>query len=222
MINIHWKPPNYYPSCIKIYPFGKYKGLLKQDQTNLRPVNQAKMDSSQDSKSSGLFEGKDNDVLSAKNKTNKASCATGEACKGTEQSEIEVLINGISSDPQEQHQPIVVTPEMLYKLSKKIAQLTKVIRVKIIRPSNPNINIPTISLNIWNNIFLLNWGDIFFEHSQWWSWVRFGEHQRCLRRASPNMSRSARAHVLKCKTTEIQQLSSGWSEQRKWFESPKC
>ena len=135
---------------------GKYKGLLNQDQTNLRPVNQAKMDSSQDSKSTGLFEGKDNDVLSAKNKTNKASCVTGEACKETEQSEMEVLINGISSDPQEQHQPIVVTPEMLYKLSKKIAQLTKVIRVKIIRPSNPNINIPTISLNIWNNIFLLN------------------------------------------------------------------
>ena len=112
---------------------GKYKGLLNQDQTNLRPVNQAKMDSSQDSKSTGLFEGKDNDVLSAKNKTNKASCVIGEACKETEQSEMEVLINGISPDPQEQHQPIVVTPEMLYKLSKKIAQLTKVIRVKLIR-----------------------------------------------------------------------------------------
>ena len=123
------------------------------------------MDSSQDSKSSGLFEGKDNDVLSAKNKTNKASCVTGEACKETEQSEMEVLINGISSDPQDQHQPIVVTPEMLYKLSKKIAQLTKVIRVNLIRPSNP-INIPTSLLNILNDIFVFDSGDIFSEHSQ--------------------------------------------------------
>ena len=97
------------------------------------------MDSSQDSKSTGLFESKDNDLLSAKNKTNKAGCVTGEACKEMEQSEMDVLINGISSDPQDQHQPIVVTPEMLYKLSKKIAQLTKVIRVKLIRPSNPSV-----------------------------------------------------------------------------------
>ena len=91
------------------------------------------MDSSQDSKSTELFEGKGNDVLSAKNKTNKDIRVTGEACKEMEQSEMEVLINGISSDPQDQHQPIVVTPEMLYKLSKKIAQLTKVITVRLIR-----------------------------------------------------------------------------------------
>ena len=114
------------------------------------------MDSSQDSKSTGLFEGKDSDFLSAKNKTNKAGCVTGEACEEMEQSEMEVLINGISSDPQDQHQPIVVTPEMLYKLSKKIAQLTKVIRVKLIRLSNPSVWIPIILLNILDNIFVFD------------------------------------------------------------------
>ena len=40
--------------------------------------------------------------------------------------DVEMLINGISSDPSNQDQQLIVTPEMLYKLSKKIAQLTKV------------------------------------------------------------------------------------------------
>ena len=40
--------------------------------------------------------------------------------------DVEMLINGISSDPSNQEQQLIVTPEMLYKLSKKIAQLTKV------------------------------------------------------------------------------------------------
>ena len=48
-------------------------------------------------------------------------------CNSAEQSDdVENFINGISSDPSNPEQQLVVTPEMLYKLSKKIAQLTKV------------------------------------------------------------------------------------------------
>ena len=43
-----------------------------------------------------------------------------------DQPDIDILINGLSTDPGNQEQHQVVTPEMLYKLSKKIAQLTKV------------------------------------------------------------------------------------------------
>jgi hypothetical protein len=44
-----------------------------------------------------------------------------------DQPDVDILINGLSSDQGNQEQHQVVTPEMLYKLSKKIAQLTKVI-----------------------------------------------------------------------------------------------
>jgi hypothetical protein len=52
----------------------------------------------------------------------KANCIGNEI----ETPEMEMLINGISSDPANQEKQVMVTPEMLYKLSKKIAQLTKV------------------------------------------------------------------------------------------------
>ena len=59
----------------------------------------------------------------------KTNCMGNEV---DEPSDVEILINGLSSDQpgnqeQQQQQP-AVTPEMLYKLSKKIAQLTKVLK----------------------------------------------------------------------------------------------
>ncbi len=75
--------------------------------------------SSQDISSAGYSENVGNNSTAAKHKTN---CIGNEI----EQTDMEVLINGISSDPANQEQQVIVTPEMLYKLSKKIAQLTKV------------------------------------------------------------------------------------------------
>ena len=55
----------------------------------------------------------------------KHSC--NEEAQQQQMPENEVLINGISSDVNQPDQQLLnVTPEMLYKLSKKIAQLTKV------------------------------------------------------------------------------------------------
>ena len=65
---------------------------------------------------------KDNLLSSSNHRTN---CIDSE----TDQGDVEILVNGLSSDPSNQEQQQVVTPEMLYKLSKKIAQLTKVILI---------------------------------------------------------------------------------------------
>ena len=76
--------------------------------------------SSHDVSSTGFSENAENLSTPAKH---KANCIGNE----TEQPDMEMLINGISCDPANQEKQVMVTPEMLYKLSKKIAQLTKVI-----------------------------------------------------------------------------------------------
>ena len=75
--------------------------------------------SSHDVSSTGFSENVESPSTPAKH---KANCISNE----TEQPDMEMLINGISCDPANQEKPVMVTPEMLYKLSKKIAQLTKV------------------------------------------------------------------------------------------------
>ena len=76
--------------------------------------------SSLENSRSGLTETDGNSSSGEKHKTN---------CVGNnvvQPDDVEMLINGISSDPSNPDQQLIVTPEMLYKLSKKIAQLTKV------------------------------------------------------------------------------------------------
>ena len=75
--------------------------------------------SSLENSRSGLTETDGNVSSGEKHKTN---CAGNNA----QPDDVEMLMNGISSDPSSPDQQLIVTPEMLYKLSKKIAQLTKV------------------------------------------------------------------------------------------------
>ena len=80
--------------------------------------------SSKDLNSTGFHSETDGNNVSTTDK-HKTNCIGNEI----EQPDMELLINGISSEPANvEQQPVVVTPEMLYKLSKKIAQLTKVMR----------------------------------------------------------------------------------------------
>ena len=75
--------------------------------------------SSLENSRSGLTETDGNASSGEKLKTN---CVGNNA----QPDDVEMLMNGISSDPSNPDQQLIVTPEMLYKLSKKIAQLTKV------------------------------------------------------------------------------------------------
>ena len=83
-------------------------------------MDSEKNNSSLENSRSGLTE---TDVNLSSGANHKPNCIGNDA----EQSDdVEMLINGISSDPANHEQQLIVTPEMLYKLSKKIAQLTKV------------------------------------------------------------------------------------------------
>ena len=95
----------------RISKFDNKKDILENMDSE---VNNSSLENSR----SGLTDTDGNLSSGAKHKVN---------CNSAEQSDdVENFINGISSDPSNPEQQLVVTPEMLYKLSKKIAQLTKV------------------------------------------------------------------------------------------------